>query len=101
MSVTGIFGIPVTYNPHNAWRSIMIGDADILLWLSLQPSHAREEVGTSMDNLEDAKVEAVEALVELANRASGTLRHQLAIEVRDGNVPLLNVVMTIGVKQFV
>ena len=26
MSVTGIFGIPVTYNPHNAWRAIMIRD---------------------------------------------------------------------------
>ena len=62
---------------------------------------ARDEVGTSMDSLEEAKVEALEALAELAGELPGLLRHQLSIEVRDADVPLLNVVMTINVKQFV
>ena len=54
-----------------------------------------------MNSLEEAKVEALEALAELAGELPGLLRHQLSIEVRDADVPLLNVVMTINVKQFV
>ena len=59
-------------------------------------------VGTPLDSFEEAKVEAVRALAELAKDAlQGPERRQLAIEVRAVDQPVLQIVLTLEVEPLV
>jgi hypothetical protein len=59
-------------------------------------------VGTPLDSFEEAKVEAVRALAQLAkDELQGPERRQLAIEIRAENDPVLQVVLTLEVKPLI
>jgi hypothetical protein len=61
---------------------------------------ACDHLGTRLHSFEEAKVEAVRALVELArDEIQGPEPRELAIEVREDGGPILQVVLTLEVKQ--
>ena len=58
-----------------------------------------DPIGTPLDDFDEAKIEAVRALVELArDEIQGPERRKLAIVVREGKTPIMQVVLTIEVK---
>ena len=63
---------------------------------------ARDDIGSPMRSFDVAETEAVRALTELAkDELQKPLGRRLAIEVREGHVPVLEVVMTVEVNQLV
>lgn len=63
---------------------------------------SQDDIGTEFQGFEEAKVEAFRALGEFAtDQLQEAESYRLAIEVRDGNVPVLQVVMTVEVKLLV
>ena len=53
-----------------------------------------DPIGTPLDDFDEAKIEAVRALVELArDEIQGPERRKLAIVVREGKTPIMQVVL--------
>ena len=61
-----------------------------------------DAIGTALDTFADARTEAVRALGDLMrDELRGARRRQIAIEVREGARPVLQVQLTLEVRQFI
>lgn len=60
----------------------------------------RDDEGTALASLDEARKEAVRALVEFANDEVKWEASQLAIEVREKSQLVLRVVLTVEIRQF-